>query len=101
MRFDYLVHTDRDRRDMLRTIGLSRVDQLFESIPTGIRLDRPLALEPPKTAVELQRRMRQAASQCETTLSHLSFLGGGFYEHFVHPAIDAIVGRGEFLTAYT
>jgi glycine dehydrogenase subunit 1 len=101
MRFDYLVHTDGDRRDMLRTIGLSRVEQLFESIPTGIRLDRPLALEPPKTAVELQRVMRHAASQCETTLSHLSFIGGGFYEHFVHPAIDAIVGRGEFLTAYT
>jgi glycine dehydrogenase subunit 1 len=99
--FAYLVHSDADRRQMLETMGLSRIDELFATIPDALRLSRPLELPVPLTAVQLQRTMRQSAADCDTTLSYLSFLGGGFYEHFVNPAIDAIVSRGEFLTSYT
>ncbi|WP_316195214.1 MULTISPECIES: aminomethyl-transferring glycine dehydrogenase subunit GcvPA [unclassified Bradyrhizobium] len=99
--YAYLVHSDTDRRQMLNTMGLSGIDELFATIPDDLRLSRPLDLPAPLTAIELQRAMRRAAADCETTLSHLNFLGGGFYDHFVHPVVDAIVSRGEFLTSYT
>jgi len=97
----YNVHPPADRDAMLAAIGVSSIDDLFSQIPRAVRLTRELALPGPMSEWELARHMRALASRNATTLTHLSFLGGGAYEHYIPAVVPAIVSRGEYLTAYT
>ena len=86
---------------MLNVMGLQSTDQLFEDIPIRVRLLRELKLPPALSEWQLMRDVRAMADMNASTISHASFLGGGAYEHYIPAVIDAIVSRGEFLTAYT
>ncbi len=86
---------------MLQTIGVASVDELFDQVPSELRLDRPLQLPPPMSEIELESHLRELASQNVGASGRISFLGGGIYDHFVPAAVDAIAGRSEFYTAYT
>ena len=98
----YLFHTDQDRRDMLAAIGADSVESLLaEQIPADVRLDRPLDLPPAAPEMILQRDVVRLASQNASAASHVCFMGGGAYDHFVPAVVDAIAGRGEFYTSYT
>jgi len=97
----YLSLTDADREQMLAAIGVDSVDELFADIPAGVRLDRELELEPALSEPELVAHLEQLAAQNFGTRRELSFLGAGVYDHYVPAVVDAILQRGEFLTAYT
>ncbi len=97
----YLFDTAESQRDMLKTVGVKSVDELFDQIPRELRLDRPLQLPPPLSEIELDSHLRDLASQNVGASGRVSFLGGGIYDHFVPAAVDAIAGRSEFYTAYT
>jgi glycine cleavage system P protein (glycine dehydrogenase) subunit 1 len=97
----YLSLTDRDRDAMLEAIGVASIDELFRDIPDGVRFDRELALEPPLPEAELQRHLEELASRNVDATRELSFLGAGVYDHYVPAIADAVLQRGEFLTAYT
>ncbi len=97
----YNVHTQEDVRDMLSVLGLASVEQLFADVPASVRLTRELQLPPPLSEWELMRDVRAIAARNSTTLTHACFLGSGAYEHYVPAVVEAIVSRGEFLTAYT
>src|SRR5262245_28684951 len=97
----HLPLTEADREVMLETIGVSSVDELFEQVPAGVRLGRPLDLEPPLSEQDLVAHMESLASRNAHTGSELSFLGAGIYDHYVPAVVDAVLQRGEFLTAYT
>ena len=97
----YNVHTGSDVQAMLEVMGLSSVEQLFADVPAQVRLRRELDLPPALSEWELMRDVRAMADKNSTTLTHASFLGGGAYEHYIPAVVDAIVSRGEFLTAYT
>jgi glycine dehydrogenase subunit 1 len=97
----YNVHTGSDRQAMLELIGLYSIEQLFEDVPAQVRLRRELDLPPALSEWELMRDVRAMADMNSTVLSHASFLGSGAYEHYIPAVVDAIVSRGEFLTAYT
>jgi glycine cleavage system P protein (glycine dehydrogenase) subunit 1 len=97
----YLSVTDRDRKEMLAAIGVSSVEELFEQVPEGVRLGRPLDLEPALSEPELVRHLEELASRNAHTGAELSFLGAGMYDHYVPAVVDAVLSRGEFLTAYT
>lgn len=97
----YDFQPEADRRAMLDAIGVATVDDLFSAIPSAIRLQRPLNLPGPLSEWALDREFRARAARNATTRTHLSFLGGGAYDHFIPAAVDAIATRGEFLTAYT
>ncbi len=97
----YLALTDSDREEMLATIGVDSVGELFEQIPPGVRLDRELALEPALSEQELVEHLGELAGRNSHAGSELSFLGAGVYDHYVPAVVDAILSRGEFLTAYT
>lgn len=97
----YNVHTSDDILSMLDAMGLRSLDTLFSDIPAQVRLKRPLSLPPALSEWELQRDVRSMGRLNATAESHLSFLGAGAYEHHVPAVVDAIVSRGEFLTAYT
>jgi glycine dehydrogenase subunit 1 len=97
----YLSLTDADREAMLETIGVSSVEELFADIPEGVRLGRVLALEPALPEAELVAHLEELAARNTHTGEELSFLGAGIYDHYVPAIVDAILARGEFLTAYT
>jgi glycine dehydrogenase subunit 1 len=97
----YNVHTPADREAMLAAIGVASIDDLFAQIPAEVRLTRELSLPGPMSEWELARHMRALAARNATTLTHLSFLGGGAYEHYIPAVVPAIASRGEYLTAYT
>src|SRR6478672_13606835 len=86
---------------MLETIGVDSIDDLFEQIPEGVRLGRALDLEPPLSEPELVAHLGELAGRNVDTGSEISFLGAGIYDHYVPAVVDAVLARGEFLTAYT
>jgi glycine cleavage system P protein (glycine dehydrogenase) subunit 1 len=97
----YLSLTERDRDEMLATIGVESVDELFRDVPAGVRLDRELQLDPPLSEPELSRHLEELAARNVDATKELSFLGAGIYDHYVPAVVDAVLQRGELLTAYT
>ena len=95
------VHTASDVQAMFDVMGLQSMEQLFEDVPPKVRLQRELNLPPVLNEWELLRDVRAMADMNGSTLTHSSFLGSGAYEHYIPAVVDAIVSRGEFLTAYT
>ncbi len=97
----FLSLTEQDREQMLETIGIDSVDELFAQIPPAVRLGRTLDLEPALSEPELVAHLGELASRNTDTGREVSFLGAGIYDHYVPAVVDAILARGEFLTAYT
>ena len=97
----YVPLTDGDRDQMLATVGVSTVEELFRDIPEGVRLGRALDLEPPLSEQELVSHLERLASRNAHSGAELSFLGAGVYDHYVPAVVDMVLQRGEFLTAYT
>jgi glycine dehydrogenase subunit 1 len=95
----YLSLTDADREAMLATVGVSTIDELFADIPPGVRFDRALDVPPALTEAELQRHMEELAAK--NAVEEICFIGGGIYDHYVPAVVDAVLQRGELLTAYT
>ena len=95
----YLSLTDADREAMLAAIGVSSVDELFRDIPARVRFGRELAVPPALTEVELQRHLEELAAK--NVVDEVCFLGAGIYDHHVPAVVDAVLQRGELLTAYT
>jgi glycine dehydrogenase subunit 1 len=94
----YGPHAEADRATMRRAVGITSVDELFSDIPVSVRA-RGLDLPGPLPELELAARLRDLASANRTDLA--SFLGAGAYRHFVPAAVDQMLLRGEFYTAYT
>src|SRR6476659_4268836 len=97
----YLYTTPEDAAEMLAAIGARSIDDLFSMIPREMRLDRPLAIPPAMSEMELTQHMAALAAKNEHANSKVCFLGGGSYDHFIPAAVDELAGRGEFYTSYT
>src|SRR3954471_12744692 len=95
----YLSLTDADREAMLAAIGVSTVDELFRDIPQAMRYHRELDVPPALSEAELQRHMEELAGK--NVVDGICFLGAGIYDHYVPAVVDAVLQRGELLTAYT
>ena len=101
MTHPFLATTDSDREEMLRTIGVASIDELFRDLPAAVRLGRELDLEPALSEQEVAAHLAELAGRNVDTTRELSFLGAGVYDHYVPAVVDAVLQRGEFLTAYT
>ncbi len=97
----YTSATDADRRQMLQTIGVGSVEELFADIPGRLRLAEPLRLDPGLSELEVYEELRALAERNTSTEDELSFLGAGMYDHYVPALVDSIISRSEFLTPYT
>jgi glycine dehydrogenase subunit 1 len=93
--------TAADRERMLAAIGAGSIEELFAEIPQAVRLDRALAIEPALTEQELVAHLAELAARNADSGSELQFLGAGVYDHYVPAVVDAVLQRGELLTAYT
>jgi len=96
----YIPHTESEREAMLRAIGVKSVDDLFADVPARHRfpkLDLPEALSEMDAVAELRD-----LSEANIEASHVAcFLGAGAYNHFIPAAVNHMLLRGEFYTAYT
>jgi glycine dehydrogenase subunit 1 len=95
----YLPKSDSERRAMLEACGIASPEELFAHLPREVRLERPLDLAPGISEYEIVDYFRQRAA--ENANGYASFLGAGAYNHYRPVLVDAVVSRGEFLTAYT
>jgi glycine dehydrogenase subunit 1 len=100
MPLPYLPNTEADRKAMLREIGVSSVDELFEDIPRRFR-DAEFRLPRALSELELKRELRQLAEKNANLNDCVCFRGAGSYHHFIPSVVDHITGRSEFYTAYT
>lgn len=86
---------------MLARIGVEDIDGLFADIPEAYRLQRDLEVPPALDEASLMRHMRSLAQGNTVVDASRSFLGAGAYSHHIPPAVDQLLLRGEFYTAYT
>ena len=96
----YIPHTQTERKEMLAAVGVAGLDALFEAVPAEVRfpdLDLPEGISEMEAMEELTE-----LSEANVDTRHVAcFLGAGAYNHFIPSAVDHILRRGEFYTAYT
>ncbi|MBU4304361.1 MAG: aminomethyl-transferring glycine dehydrogenase subunit GcvPA [Candidatus Omnitrophica bacterium] len=95
---NYVPHTKEQREAMLKAIGVSGIDDLFKDIAPAMRA-RSFDIPQGKSEFEVIEHFKKLALKNATNL--ISFLGGGFYDHYIPAAVDALAARPEFYTAYT
>jgi glycine dehydrogenase subunit 1 len=97
---NYIPHTEADRRTMLARLGAASIDDLFDEVPAGMRLKRPLDLPAGLSQMEVEAELMRLAA-ANAAASSVCFAGGGSYDRYVPAAERALLQRGEYLTAYT
>ena len=95
----YLPKSAAERQGMLDSMGLESIEDLFRCIPEKMKLGERLDLPEALSEFELIDYFRARAQ--ENAAGYLRFLGAGAYPHFRLVVVDAMISRGEFLTAYT
>ena len=95
----YTAITSDGLERMLATIGVGSIEELFDrQIPAGVRLGRALDLPAGMTEQDVYAHLRDLAAQNVSAEEEVSFLGAGFYDHYVPALIDMLMERSEFLT---
>jgi len=97
----FIPTTDENRKEMLKTIGVSDFEELLEAIPEEARFKGDLDLPEPLSEYEVTKLLQEIANKNEHAGTHTCFLGGGAYDHFIPAAVGHVISRSEFYTAYT
>jgi glycine dehydrogenase subunit 1 len=96
----FIPHTEDERRQMLAAIGVKTLDDLYEAVPADVRFP-DLDLPDPISELEVMDELQLLAEANLDARHFACFLGAGAYNHFIPAAVDQILRRGEFYTAYT
>src|SRR5689334_1199224 len=94
----FIPHTEKDVAEMLATIGVQRIDQLFDEIPANLRVKSLAGVPEALNEMEIGRLMSERARRDGRPLC---FIGAGAYEHHIPAVVWALTTRGEFYSAYT
>ncbi len=95
---NFTPHTDKEVKEMLSVTGAKSMDDLFKDIPAELK-PKSFNIPPGETEFEILKTFQNLAARNCTGC--ISFLGGGYYDHFIPAAVDAVSSRSEFYTAYT
>lgn len=101
MKHRYLPMTDRDQQEMLQTVGVQSIEDLFADIPASVRFQGTLDVSPALDEQALLKHTRRLAEKNADTDHYASFLGAGIYDHHIPAVINHVISRSEFYTAYT
>ncbi|WP_227938515.1 aminomethyl-transferring glycine dehydrogenase subunit GcvPA [Alkalihalobacillus deserti] len=101
MNHRYLPMTEADQKEMLKTIGVESIEDLFSDIPKDIRFKGEMDLKEALKETELVSYFQGLASKNVSIKQVPSFLGAGVYEHYIPSIVDHVISRSEFYTAYT
>ncbi|HKC66172.1 MAG TPA: aminomethyl-transferring glycine dehydrogenase subunit GcvPA, partial [Pyrinomonadaceae bacterium] len=96
----YIPNSPEERAEMLRKLGLNGAEELFDSIPADLRLNRPLNTPAAISEMELLAGFEEMAAR-NRAAHRPSFLGAGAYSHYSPTIVDHLISRSEFFTAYT
>jgi glycine dehydrogenase subunit 1 len=96
----FIPHTDREREAMLQAIGVDSLEALFDDVPLAHRFPE-LDIPPALTEMEARAELQAVADANASAASLACFLGAGAYKHYSPAAVDMLLRRGEFYTAYT
>ncbi|PKN83726.1 MAG: aminomethyl-transferring glycine dehydrogenase [Chloroflexi bacterium HGW-Chloroflexi-8] len=96
----FIPHSDADIAEMLKKIGITKVDDLFTDVPEKLRYPE-LNLPEAVSEMEALKNLQEFAYANDSTQDLICFLGAGAYNHYIPAGVDSIISRGEFLTAYT
>ncbi len=96
----FIPHTETEREKMLRSIGVEKIEDLFAAIPEQHRFPK-LGMLHGMTEMEASAQLKEMAEANLSLSNAVSFLGAGAYYHYIPAAIDNLISRGEFYTAYT
>ncbi|WP_428897060.1 glycine dehydrogenase subunit 1 [Parelusimicrobium proximum] len=93
----FITNTEKEQKEMLDAMGVKSIKDLLKDIPSDLLYPK---IEMGEVLDEnaLSAHMQDLADKNKKLLN---FTGAGVYEHFIPAAVNAISGRGEFLTAYT
>lgn len=101
MKHRYLPMTEEDKNEMLQTIGVTSVDELFQDIPEKVRFKGDYDIKEAKSETALLAELSDLAAKNANLKHHVSFLGAGVYDHYIPTIVDHVISRSEFYTAYT
>ncbi|MDF2680693.1 MAG: gcvPA [Brevibacillus sp.] len=101
MKYRYLPQTDQDKREMLATLGISSVEELFADIPEEVRFKGAIQIPEALSEPELVKYFTGLANKNVNFSTHVNFLGAGVYQHYTPSTVNHMLLRGEFFTAYT
>jgi glycine dehydrogenase subunit 1 len=93
----FTPHTENEIKEMLSVIGVNSIDELFKDIPDELKL-KSFNIPAGKTEYEIRKVFDNLA---KSNRELILFAGGGYYDHFIPSAVNAIAGRSEFYTSYT
>ncbi len=98
----YLALTQKDRLEMLKDIGVSSVDDLYDAVSSQFLLKKPIENLPNHQGeIEIESYLNSLSSKNRAANSGPFFLGAGCYRHHIPAAVDHIIQRAEYLTSYT
>jgi glycine dehydrogenase subunit 1 len=98
----YLPLAEADRREMMRTIGVETIDELFVDVPEAARLTGSIEGLPDHASELSVERQLGAMARANVVAGEVPFfLGCGAYRHHIPASVDHLIQRGEFLTSYT
>ncbi len=97
----YLPLSPSDRRDMLATIGVAAIDDLFVAVPKAMLLRDAVNLPNAKGELDVERELGRLAAKNTAAGMVPFFVGAGAYRHHVPATVDHLIQRSEFLTSYT
>lgn len=97
----YLPMTEEDKQQMLQTIGVQSIDELFADIPESVRFQGEYNIKRAKSEPKLMKELMALAAKNVDIKTHPSFLGAGVYDHYIPTIVDHVISRSEFYTAYT
>lgn len=97
----YIPNTEADSREMLHSMGMKGIDDLFQDIPKELILNRKLNIGDAVSEMEIAKNMKEMGEKNKGTDELICFLGAGAYDHYIPSVIKHLAKRSEFYTAYT
>lgn len=99
--YPYIPNNQDDEKEMLQSIGLNSIEDLFEDIPQDVKLSRKLNINPPMSELEVSNKIKGLGNKNLSIDDLTCFLGAGAYDHYIPSVVKHITSRSEFYTAYT
>ena len=97
----FIPNSDQDRLSMLQKIGVQEFGDLIKTIPDDVLFKGELDLPEPLNELDVKRALDSMSRDNANCDDNICFLGGGAYDHYVPAAVNHILQRSEFYTAYT
>lgn len=96
--YKYFPHNEQDIKEMLKRIGVEKIEDLFTDIPQNILNKEEIHIDKGLSEIELRQKINSLANKNKQLIS---FLGAGAYDVYTPSIISTLLSRQEFLTSYT